>query len=169
MITCPKCAHSEMEGAFFCSQCGAELFSSGGMPTSNIAQIREEPSTLTEHVESAPLKKHTHPIHQLVLRFDHEEKTIPIEIGMEIILGRISPRQSILPDIDLTPYGAYEAGVSRIHAKLCISQNEISLVDLGSANGTRVNGKTVPSRTAYRLNHDDEVSLGKLKFHILFM
>lgn len=86
----------------------------------------------------------------------------------EFTLGRVSQGQPIVPDIDLSPYQAYEAGVSRMHATIKIDQDQISVADLGSANGTRVNGKTIPSQTPRSLKHGDILTLGKLKIQVLF-
>ena len=47
--------------------------------------------------------------------------------------------------------------VSRIHAVIDIANGEVSIIDMGSAEGTRVNGEKV-SRT--RLNDGDEIGLG---------
>ena len=36
----------------------------------------------------------------------------------EFTLGRASSDQPIIPDVDLTPFNAYKAGVSRLHATI---------------------------------------------------
>ncbi len=168
MITCPYCTHKELEGAIFCSQCGTDLLRRDGKPTSEVHHVTEDQQAQTKQIPTYTEDEPPRSIQQLTLRFHQEEKNLPVHVGMEITLGRISPGQSILPDVDLAPYGAYEAGVSRIHAKLSVSKNGISLMDLGSANGTRVNGKKIAPRTVCWLHDQDEISLGKLKFHIQF-
>ena len=35
MISCPTCQHSEVEGALFCSKCGAQLVSIQNLATRN--------------------------------------------------------------------------------------------------------------------------------------
>jgi pSer/pThr/pTyr-binding forkhead associated (FHA) protein len=94
-------------------------------------------------------------------------QAIPLDEGEEFTLGRISGSQPILPDIDLTPYKAYEGGVSRIHATIKIVQNQVTITDLGSANGTRVNGKKIAAQQPYSLNNEDMLSLGKFKTQII--
>jgi len=56
--------------------------------------------------------------------------------------------------------------VSRIHAviEVAASGDEVSVIDMGSAEGTRVNGEKV-SRT--RLKHGDEVALGDSRLVVL--
>jgi pSer/pThr/pTyr-binding forkhead associated (FHA) protein len=59
------------------------------------------------------------------------------------------------------------SSVSRRHARIRISDQEATLEDLGSKNGTFVNGQKVV--TAVRLNDRDEIDVGsfQLKFRIL--
>ncbi len=80
---------------------------------------------------------------------------------------RVSEGQPVLPDVDLSPYHAYANGVSRMHAVLKRSGVRVVIMDLGSANGTYVNGKRLTPQTERLLNHGDVVALGKLKFQVL--
>jgi pSer/pThr/pTyr-binding forkhead associated (FHA) protein len=43
----------------------------------------------------------------------------------------------------------------------------INIMDLGSANGTYINGKRLSPNVEQTLNHGDVVALGKLKMQIL--
>ena len=61
----------------------------------------------------------------------------------EVILGRASEGQSMVPDINLEPYQAFEAGVSRIHAAIRLVEDQVLITDLGSGNGTRINGNKI--------------------------
>jgi len=92
---------------------------------------------------------------------------IPLEGGLEFTLGRVSGNQPILPDIDLTPYQAYEGGVSRLHATIKIDKQAVTVTDLGSANGTRVNGRKVAPHTQQSLHNEDILTLGKFKIQVL--
>jgi len=52
--------------------------------------------------------------------------------------------------------------VSRVHCRLVLSQsNELSIEDLGSTNGTLVNGKRVKTAT---LSPGDRVKVGRVEF-----
>jgi pSer/pThr/pTyr-binding forkhead associated (FHA) protein len=93
---------------------------------------------------------------------------LPLIGREEYTLGRVSKGQSILPDIDLSPFDAYKAGVSRLHATLKIQGEYITVTDLGSSNGTYINGKTIPAHEPQPLRHGDILALGKLKIQILF-
>ncbi len=58
-------------------------------------------------------------------------------------------------------------GVSRIHATFKITSQGLTITDLGSSNGTRINGLKIVPHIEYPVNHGDVVSLGKLKMQIL--
>lgn len=73
-----------------------------------------------------------------------------------------------MPDIDLTRYKAYDKGVSRLHAILRRVNNKIVVMDLGSSNGTYVNGNRLSPQVEHVLTHGDAIHLGKLKIQILF-
>lgn len=88
-------------------------------------------------------------------------------IGREYTLGRQYEGQSVLPDIDLTPYRAFEGGISKMHAKLEMGETEVKITDLGSANGTWHAGKKIRPNIPYTLHHEDLIMLGKLRIQIL--
>ena len=55
------------------------------------------------------------------------------------------------PDIDLTPFGGTASGASRRHAQLSSTQGQWTITDLGSTNGTFVNGARITPHTPTRL------------------
>jgi len=85
----------------------------------------------------------------------------------EYSLGRVAKGQPILPDFDLTDYDAFSKGVSRLHAAIKVGSKRIVIMDLRSANGTRVNGQKIVPNVEYPLKHGDVIALGKLKMQIL--
>jgi pSer/pThr/pTyr-binding forkhead associated (FHA) protein len=85
----------------------------------------------------------------------------------EYTLGRVSGDQPILPDIDLSPFQGYEAGVSRLHATIRVDQEAVWVTDLGSVNGTLVNGKEIGTQVDFPLDHGDILTLGNLKLQLI--
>lgn len=85
----------------------------------------------------------------------------------EYIVGRVSDGQSVLPDVDLEPYSAYESGVSRLHARIKVEEQAMWITDLGSANGTRVNNHKLSPHEEYPLGNKDVVRLGRLSLQAL--
>jgi pSer/pThr/pTyr-binding forkhead associated (FHA) protein len=85
----------------------------------------------------------------------------------EFTIGRITERQPIPPDIDLSAYHALSSGVSRRHATIRRRGSRVVLLDLDSANGTYVNGKRLGPRQEEPLASGDVIALGKLKIQVL--
>ena len=69
-----------------------------------------------------------------------------------VVIGRTAECDVIL----------YEAGVSRKHARILIEGGGIWIEDLGSSNGTRVNGETISQKQS--LKDGDSISMGPVVF-----
>jgi hypothetical protein len=166
MILCQNCLHKEMLGAMFCSECGAQLVYATGVPTSG---IRLTTSNLRSKEVSmkGPSLPVTFPDALVSLNIISTGDVVPLAGQEEITLGRMSEGQPVVPDIDLTPYKAYEAGVSRMHASIRVIEDQVLITDLGSANGTRVNGMQITPHIPYPMKHGDILTLGKFKIQIL--
>jgi hypothetical protein len=61
---------------------------------------------------------------------------------------------------------ANDKEVSRKHCQLLLDNGALKIMDLGSQNGTMVNG--VPITGRYRLKHDDVILIGKTEMRIAF-
>lgn len=166
MIVCSNCKHTNMDGAMFCAECGAQLVGKDPLITQTITTQKFDRTN--EH----KLKD------DMYQPFDGSDawgslhlldtgQVLPLSTRNEFTLGRISEGQPIMPDIDLSPYQAYAAGVSRLHAVIKRDGNRIIFIDLGSANGTYINGKRLTPNGEQVLKHGDTIALGKLKLQIL--
>lgn len=165
MIVCPQCQHHEMDGAIFCSECGAQLIGELG-DTSRIENVELGNGQRQAVPEPAPpvsLPKAWISLHILESGY-----ILPLADRTEFTLGRVVDGQPIMPDVDLTPHNAYAHGVSRLHAALKLVGDKIVIMDLESSNGTYVNGVRIPPNVETTLVHGDVVALGKLKIQVLF-
>jgi hypothetical protein len=81
--------------------------------------------------------------------------------GNQISIGRRSGSRGINPDIDLTG-PPEDPGVSHLHAILILDDGKLSVVDLGSANGTTLNDSQTPlsANIPHPLSTGDRVHLG---------
>jgi hypothetical protein len=165
MIICTNCQYKNVSGAVFCAECGAQLDGVETLVTQAITdeQIEEELKKRLGHPEpvSAPSNS------WISLHLMDSGKILPLASRNEFTHGRLSEGQPIMPDIDLTPYQAYASGVSRLHAVVKREDNRVAVMDLGSSNGTYVNGRRLNPHTEESLSHGDIVALGKLKIQIL--
>jgi hypothetical protein len=174
MIVCPNCHHKELPGALFCSECGARLISLDYLTTQSIKKTNTDNLNETI-VEDSQDSISTHDdifskqaiSSDLALYLIEAKQTLQLAGRSEFTLGRVAEGQPILPDVDLSPFDAYAQGVSRLHAALKLNKNRVAIMDLGSSNGTRVNGQKIVPHVDYPINHNDQIALGKLRIQIL--
>lgn len=83
-----------------------------------------------------------------------------------VLIGRRDEARGILPGVDLGAEGGYEAGVSRQHAVLRLQDSSYYVEDLGSANGTFVNGQQLAPHAATAIAHGDELRCGVLRLRV---
>jgi hypothetical protein len=164
MIICSNCQHKNVAGAMFCAECGAQL---DGVETLVTQAITDE--QITEERKKTPrTDPATTPANSWIsLHLMDSGKILPLASRNEFTLGRLSEGQPIMPDIDLTPYQAYASGVSRLHAVVKRDSERVLVMDLGSSNGTYVNGRRINPHVEESLNHGDILALGKLKIQVL--
>jgi hypothetical protein len=90
-------------------------------------------------------------------------------LGLDIIdnavVGRGIP-DGVPADLDLTAYDGGELGVSRQHATLQPTSDELQLIDLGSTNGTMVNGDELVKGKPRKVEDGDTLSFGGLHFKL---
>lgn len=106
--------------------------------------------------------------HQLILVIRGMVERLMISEEKPIVLGRSDQHTRYLPDIDLTPYGALDRGVSRAHARLHVRQDRLYVTDLASTNGTFVGGEKLEPYTERLIGKGDELILGRLGIQVLF-
>ncbi len=164
MIVCPNCQHNNLDGTVFCVECGMQLSGVQSIVTQNIS-ADDWPSPPLE--KKKPLVQTRDLDTWASLHLLDSGQILPLGDRSEFTLGRVSEAQPIMPDIDLTPYQAYANGVSRLHAVLKREGQRVFVMDLGSSNGTYLNGKRLTPNVDQTLNHGDLLSLGKLKIQIL--
>jgi hypothetical protein len=163
MKICPTCAHKNREGSLFCEDCGQNLLQS------ITATVSTKQITSTNELKgfaswgSAKFDGDT----RIVLQV-RDAEPMSFSPDKRILLGRYDGSGMQKPDLDLTPYGALEKGVSRIHAAIYRAEDTLTLVDMGSSNGTHLNGQRLMRDQPRVLRDGDEIRLGKLIAHIYF-
>lgn len=105
---------------------------------------------------------------QLHLEITEFPTPLTVMVGYEVTLGRADTVANYTPEIDLTPYGAYRLGISRRHAIIRRQASSLHLVDLGSRNGTSLNGVKLDANATVPLKSGDEITLGNLSIRVTF-
>ena len=83
------------------------------------------------------------------------ERVFPLDLT-ENLIGRRSDRRDIHPEVPLT-----DTGVSHRHAKLLKqADGSLILLELGSTNGTELNGVEVPAGVPTPVHDGDQITLG---------
>jgi len=165
MITCQNCQHKEISGAIYCSKCGAQLIDAHvSTHKINTAETRREVERSTGNLQPPP----SPPLQSWIsLHIIESGQILPLTDRTEFTLGRSVEGQPIVPDVDLSPHNAYANGVSRLHAAIKLVKNQAVIVDLGSSNGTYLNGVRLSPHIETLVAHGDLIYLGKLKMQVL--
>jgi hypothetical protein len=163
MIICNNCMHKNPPGSIFCMECGVQLIA--GTSTQSIRT--DAVAAPVKPGAAVPIPKPPVDNAWGSLHLMESGQILPLSGRNEYTLGRLSEGQPVVPDLDLSPFQAYAAGVSRLHALLKRDGKSVVVMDLGSANGTYVNGKRLAPNSERLLNHGDVVALGKFKFQVL--
>jgi pSer/pThr/pTyr-binding forkhead associated (FHA) protein len=87
---------------------------------------------------------------------------IPLPAVAEIYIGREDPVSGIFPEVDLTPHGGEEGGVSRRHARIIVEGGNYFIEDLDSTNFTFVNKQQVAPKVRQPLKDGDEIRCGRV-------
>jgi hypothetical protein len=180
--TCPKCGHLNRAGILVCEKCGTLLIGDehvGG--TKRFEGDKQQPAeaalkqaTVTETNEMYSSAVTTAGSSQftenMVLRLEIEGAPTPIMLHpkFETSLGRRDPATGTIPDVDLSAYAGYRLGVSRKHAVIRLKNRQLEIYDLGSSNGTSVNGTRLTPHQSQVLRDGDEIMLGKMLIRVLF-
>jgi len=165
MIKCSNCQYENVPGTLFCVECGTQLEGVESLTTQSITQ---DQITNDLDNQNATMETPSSPVNSWIsLHLMDSGKILPLASRTEFTMGRLSEGQPIMPDIDLTPYQAYASGVSRLHAVVKREASRTFVMDLGSSNGTYVNGRRINPHTEEELKHGDVVALGKLKIQVL--
>jgi pSer/pThr/pTyr-binding forkhead associated (FHA) protein len=163
MIICSNCKSQEPDGAIFCSDCGTQLIQLDVAQTQKFATDSDEMRGAIYYTDQLSNQNKA----WISLHLLDSGTILPISERTEFTLGRLSDNQPIEPDVDLSQFKAFDHGVSRLHAIIRQNQGNVIMIDLGSSNGTYVNGMRIMPNIEHPLRHGDIVALGKLKMQIV--
>lgn len=102
----------------------------------------------------------------IALAINGYKEFVRLTEGQHVEFGRFEypePHQ-----LNLTPYGALEHGISRQHAQLHLVQDRLFIADMGSSNGTYVRGKRLQPAEPTLLRNGDDILLARLTVEVTF-
>ena len=157
--TCPDCQSPRpADAAIFCEVCGYnyETGGHGEIPIAAVAPAPEPPAASSSWVLVAcadpALKEQGSPdpppgLGSFTFTVDKDSS----------LIGRRSEARGILPEIPLD----FDSAVSHRHALLTRQgDGTLLLRDIGSSNGTRVNGADIPPMVDVPVREGDRITLG---------
>jgi len=151
---CPSCGSLNPAGESFCSNCGAML---GTTAADNLAPaVAAPPITAAPVMSSAPAALSA----RLIVEADNQE--FDLSGKDNVMIGREDAVSNIFPDVDLTPHGGEEGGVSRMHARIFVENGLYMLEDANSTNFTFLNRQKLTANTPMALHDNDEIKLGRV-------
>ena len=159
MIQCPRCHSQHLLNTLYCNECGE--FLGPGERSEGAARSERQ---IIGGPAGAPADKQGR--RTIILAIGESARFVSLNLDEAIVLGRADPAGGNYPSIDLTGDGGIDRGVSRRHAKLSWLKDEATVEDLGSVNGTFVNGKRLQPYLPHRLRPGDKLQLGKLVIKI---
>ncbi|MFQ5611208.1 MAG: FHA domain-containing protein [Anaerolineae bacterium] len=167
MVECPKCHAQHPDNTILCSECGTYLL--GEDPRSTVGLDEEEITSLEPQPREAPAKQPSLTPAKITLLVQNTDREVTFALGKTILLGRLDPLANVHPDLDLTPDGGLEGGVSRRHAQLSQnSRGDVMVEDLGSINGSYLNSRPLVPNYKTRVQSGDILQLGRIFIEIIF-
>jgi hypothetical protein len=167
MIKCPSCGRRHRPGTLFCSECGVYLPTGGPLRTEPVSE-EDLPSSQvglwSRKVTEEPNVTSPVPLHIVVVSTGRQIRLPPIA---EVRIGRLDAVNAIIPDLDLTPDVQPGDGVSRLHCRIHQRGSTCLVEDVGSANGTFLNGQRLTPYLSYALENGDELQLGRFKIRVV--
>lgn len=160
---CPTCQHLCNPGHTVCPKCG-QLF----VEDADTNELNQK--IVPEQFIHGPTNEISVDDEQpIILEIDGKSIALPIAAG--VVLGRtplpIHPDDK-RPHVDLTAFNAHNKGVSREHAVIVRKHDLVYVIDLGSSNGTILNGTLLVPYVDRVLRSGDELRLGGLVMSVIF-
>jgi pSer/pThr/pTyr-binding forkhead associated (FHA) protein len=96
------------------------------------------------------------------------QRQIQLPAIAEVSVGRLDAAKGFFPDLDLTPEVVPESGVSRLHCKIHQRGSSYWVEDIGSANGTFLNGQRLTPYLPHAIEDGDNLQLGRVRLRAVF-
>jgi hypothetical protein len=168
-LSCPQCGRNCQLGDATCPQCGA-IFD-------DLLETEEDERTFAVAAQLARRSAGDGPLHRIgsipdalmTVIFEIDNQTVILPASATTVVGRGNSGENI-PEtyLDLSRFDAREYGVSRHHARILRKDTLVYVVDMGSKNGTWLNGRRLLVNVERLLRDGDELQLGRLKLIVRY-
>lgn len=164
-VTCANCNKKNRKKAVFCYSCGHIL---GDLKGKHDTRQFEDANSRIFDTHYFGMES----VLVLQLRASDDEYELRPQLSdHELVIGRSTTSAAVAPDVDLSADDGEALGVSRLHlaVKHDPVANTIIVYDLGSANGTFINGQKLHPKEERILRSEDDLRLGRFTMRVRFL
>lgn len=151
---CTQCGYKNPQGAKFCAQCGTALTASLDV-TTGMLPTAPDTSDSDERIDTDGVRSDLSPGTALLVSVRGPNVGARFLLDKDVVTVGRHPESDIFLD-DIT--------VSRRHAEFRRTEHTFLVADVGSLNGTYVNGTRTEQQ---ELVHGDNVQVGKFRLKAL--
>jgi hypothetical protein len=167
---CAACSATVFEFSHFCYQCGVPLSRRGTDAPENTADLDPSTDMVTGDVLDQESEDLATTFHRQGVRLLHRPTSVFYNLPLAsspILIGK--RHDGFIPDLDLRDLPEAEF-ISRQHAQISFSPQQFYLEDLGSKNGTAINGVPLPAHQPQPLAFGDSLCFGGVDaFNFVFV
>jgi hypothetical protein len=161
LVPCPVCGLSNPPEQLVCLRCQSDL--AEREITCNIGPSQPPPGAKVRTVGEVIL------CDQDSIIFEIGSTEIRLPSAPILTIGRQTTAQnSEVSHVDLTLYDAWEKGVSRKHIEIHRRNMLLYVIDLGTTNGSLLNGRRLYPHAEHLLRNGDELQLSRLSIKVKF-
>lgn len=166
---CPICNKSNELEAVVCWNCGAALedpFLDPGASTKTTVSSASVP----QGMEDWSIGEAEVPRNGIAVYVEGVTNPAYTDSGREFVIGRRAGNTSQVAEalLDLSPLGGYGLGISRRHAVIRRTKDGYEVLDLGSVNGSWLNGERLVPHKSYPLVSGSHIRLGSMRLFVIY-
>lgn len=151
---CSNCGRGNKPAARFCAACGTRL------PVQSVAQPATPAAQPARPAAPSVQQPVALPPARFVVTTPRGTWQYPL-LNLPCRIGRRDPSQNHFPELDLADYDRGHA--SRRHAVVERRGDQYVVTDVGSVNGTVLNGSTLPPHRPHPLRANDRIRIGDVE------
>ena len=163
--TCANCGKAHQPNTLVCSGCGVSFDPHGAEVTKD---TKDRLPGLTEVGHARKGQGQEAPFTNTTIIFDNGHRQLILPVAAVVEVGRLGGTEDAQSTLDLSPFGALEKSVSRRHLSIRRWKSLIYVADLGSTNGTWLNGQRLFPNGERLLCSNDELRLSHLTLRVQY-
>ena len=165
---CPACQLLNDATTTECMYCGVPFEGDKSSAVSTTRQVQGDTASLT--LEAQALLENVErdvPENGIAIYLTNHERPFDVRTDVDIVIGRKTD-ETMGKMVDLTPFRAFEMGISRQHVRIQRVGRGYQITDLESTNGSWLNGERLLPDQPVPLPNAAQLRLGKMRFYVIY-